>query len=147
MAAGDLRLYDPDQVLCTVAGIPLSGWADDDFVQIEYESDAFTDKAGVDGEVSRSKTNDFRATVTIRLMQTSPSNALLSVLHNSDKNTPGGVGVGPFYLQDFSDGITGALYLAEKCWIAKAPDSSWAREAGVREWKIRCAKLDGAGKL
>ena len=134
-----LRVYDPDQVIISVAGIPISGWADGEFCRVERESDAFSDVVGTDGEVTRSKTNDNRATVTIRLMQSSPINALLSALHNSDKNSPGGVGVGPFELFDASGGTT---LVAEKCWIAKEPDSSWDRTATEREWMIRCARLD-----
>ena len=143
MPAGDLRLYDPDNVLITVAGIPIKGYADGEFCRIEYESDAFEDVVGTDGEVTRSKSNDGRATVTIRLMQSSPTNALLSALHTSDRNAPGGVGVGPFYLQDLSNLVGGTLLVGEKCWIAKPPDSSWDRTPTEREWKIRVAKLDG----
>jgi len=143
MAAGDLYLYDPDQILITVAGIPITGFADGEFCTIERDSDAFQDVVGTDGEVTRSKSNDGRATITIRLMQSSPTNTLLSALHNSDKNAPGGVGVGPFYMQDLSNLVGGTLLVAEKCWIAKAPDSSWDRTPTEREWKIRVAKLDG----
>jgi hypothetical protein len=140
MAAGDLRLYDPDQVTIVVAGIPCKGWADGEFCRIEYETDAFSDVCGTDGEVTRSKSNDGRATVTLRLMQTSPTNALLSALHSSDLNAPGGIGVGPFLLIDGSGATTHA---AEKCWIAMAPNSVWDRTPTEREWKIRCAKLVG----
>ena len=143
MAAGTLRLYDPDGVLITIAGIPVSGWADGEFCRVERDSDAFGDVVGTDGEVTRSKTNDFRATVTLRLMQSSPSNALLSALHTSDRNTPGGVGVGAFLLHDSSGGVSGTKLVGEKCWIAKAPDSSWDRTPKEREWKIRVARLDG----
>lgn len=133
-----LRVYDPDQVVITVAGIPVSGFADGEFCRVEHETNAFEDVVGTDGEVTRSKSNDGRATVTIRLMQSSPSNALLSALHNTDINAPGGAGVGPFALFDNSGGTT---ILAEKCWIAKGPDSSWDRTATEREWMIRCAKI------
>lgn len=143
MAAGDLRLYDPDNVLITVAGIPISGYADGEFCRIEYDTDAFQDVVGTDGEVTRSKSNDGRATITIRLMQSSPVNALLSALHTSDRNASGGVGVGAFYMQDLSNLVGGTLLTAEKCWIAKPPDSGWDRTPTEREWKIRVAKLDG----
>lgn len=143
MSAGDLRLYDPDQVLITVAGIPMTGFADGEFCRIEYDNDAFADVVGTDGEVTRMKSNDGRATVTIKLMQSSPVNALLSVLHTSDRNAPGGVGVGAFSLQDLANPTGGTLLVGEKCWIAKPPDSSWDRTATEREWKIRVAKLDG----
>jgi hypothetical protein len=140
MAAGDLRLYDPDQVLIVVAGIPIKGWADGEFCTVEYETDAFSDVCGTDGEVTRSKSNDRRATVTLRLMQTSPSNALLSALFNLDANSPGGAGVGPFLL---ANGLTGTKLAGEKCWIAKPPPSKWDRTPTEREWKVRVASLGG----
>ena len=138
MAAGDLREYDPAQIAVSVAGITLKGWADGEMVRIEQDNPAFEDVVGTDGEVTRARTSDWRATATIRLMQSSPSNDLLSALHILDKNTPGGVGVGAFSLRD-KNGTT--LILAEKCWISKGPDGSWDRTPTEREWIVRIAKL------
>jgi hypothetical protein len=138
MPAGDLRNYDSDQYFLSVAGIPISGYADGEFVRVERDNPAFDDVVGTDGEVTRSKTNDGRATATVRLMQTSPSNDLLSALHNSDKAAPGGVGVGPFLLQDLQ-GTT--ILFGEKCWIMKEPDLSLDRTATEREWEVRIANL------
>lgn len=135
---GDLRLYHPDEIFCSLAGIPISGYADGEMIRIEPEGPAFDDVVGTDGEVTRSKTNDDRHTVTIRLMQSSPVNDLLSTLHLLDKNAPGGVGVGVFVCRD-KQGTT--LHSAEKAWISKSPDSSFDRIPTVREWIIRVAKM------
>lgn len=134
------KVYDADQISISIAGLPISGFADGEFLRIERESNAFDDVVGTDGEVTRSKTNDDRATVTIRLMQTSDSNDLLSTLYNADKAAPGGAGVGPFMCRDAQGR---ALFIAEKAWIAKPPDQVFDRTATEREWMIRCAKLDG----
>ena len=139
---GDLRVYDPDQVSVSLGPIPITGWADGEFVTIEPETGAFADVCGTDGEVTRSKSNDGRATVTIKLMQSSPTNALLQTLHNLDKNTPGGVGVGPFMLRDKQGTM---LEIAEKAWIQKRPTGSWDRTAKERAWEIRCANLISTG--
>lgn len=139
MAAGDMRVCDSNSYHVSVAGIPISGYADGEWLTVERDSPAFEDVVGTDGEVTRSKTNDNRATVTIRLMQSSPVNGLLSVLHNLDKNTPNGAGVGPFLLTDIPTGTT--LLVAEKCWISEEPNGSWDRTPKEREWKIRCANL------
>ena len=138
MAAGDLRVYDPDQILASVVGIPLGGFADGEFIRVERDNPAFDDVAGTDGEVTRSKTNDGRATVTVRLMQSSPVNDLLSALHIADKAAPGGVGVGPFLMSDLQ-GTT--LVAGDKAWISKSPDISQDRTATEREWLIRIAQL------
>lgn len=136
--AGDLKIYDPNDVSASIAGLPMSGWADGEFIRIERESNAFDDVAGTDGEVTRSKSNDDRATITFLLMQSSDANDLLSALYNTDKNTPGGAGVGAFLVRD---GSGRALFTAEKAWIQKSPDVSLDRTATAREWTIRCASI------
>lgn len=134
-----LKTYDADQVSLLVGGILIdSGFADGEFVRIEQEGDDFTDIVGSDGEVTRSKTLDRRATVTIILMQSSDSNQALSAQSNLDRETPNGAGVVPFLLRD-RQGLS--IYTAEHCWIMKPPDVGFDRVAGTREWTLRVAKL------
>jgi hypothetical protein len=139
-----LKIYDANEVTIIIAGIPIdSGFADGEFLRIEQDSDDFTDVVGTDGEVTRSKTNDRRATVTLILMQSATGNAVLSALNLLDKKVGSGAGVGPFLVRD-KQGTS--LYSASKCWIAKPPTASFGREAGPREWKVRVAdieRLDG----
>ena len=139
-----LKVYDADQVSISLAGIPIdSGFADGEFLRIEQEGDDFTDVVGTDGEVSRSKTKDRRATITILLMQTSDANVLLSGLNNLDRLAPNGAGVGTLLVRD-RQGTS--LYRSDECWIQKPPDVSFDRESTTREWTLRCAdlqRLDG----
>lgn len=133
------RFYDPNRVSIIIAGLPISsGFAEEEMITIERESDAFTDVVGVDGEVSRSKLFDNRATVKLKLMQTSPNNALLTAMYLQDKLGDNGAGVGPFAMKD-KGGTT--LYTAEHCWISKPPDVTMATKATAREWTIRVASL------
>lgn len=133
------KVYDSNQVKISIAGVPITGgFADGEFVRIERENDAFSDVVGTDGEVTRSKTNDNRATITISLMQTADANLSLSVLHNVDKLTTGGSGVGPVLIEDLN-GI--AIHESAQSWIMNEPDVTYDREAGSREWAIRCSNL------
>jgi hypothetical protein len=135
------KVYDSNQVKISIVGIPITGgFADGEFLRLERETEAFTDVVGTDGEVTRSKTNDNRATVTILLMQTSSDNQLLSALHNTDKSQNGGAGVGRFLVEDLN-GQT--LHEGPNCWIMTDPDASYDREATAREWQIRVANLTG----
>ena len=139
MSAG-LKIYDANEVTIFIAGIPIdSGFGDGEFLRIEQDSDDFTDVVGTDGEVTRSKTNDRRATITLILMQSSSGNAVLSALNLLDKKVGNGAGVGPFLVRD-KQGTS--LYSASKCWIAKPPNAAFGREAGPREWKVRVADLE-----
>lgn len=141
----NLKVYDSNQVSIVVCGIPISGgYADGEFVRIEQTSEDFLTVVGTDGEVTRSKTNDRRATVTLTLMQSSDSNSLLSALLNLDLLTDGGAGVGALAITDL--GGT-ALYTASKAWISKPPTVSFDKTATSREWTIECAdlvRLDGS---
>lgn len=137
--AGKFHEYDPTQITVAVAGILCEGFADGEFVTVERDSDAFSDVVGTDGDVSRSRSSDKRGTITIKLLQTSPTNALLSALHEADLNTPGGAGVGQAVVRDRLNGAT--KFSANHAWIMKAPDVSLDRTATSREWKIRCADL------
>jgi len=120
------------------AGVPAQGFADGDFLTISHETDAFTSVVGTDGEVSRSKTNDRRATVEIILMSTSPTNDLFSAIHVADLNSPGGAGVGAILVTDLNGT---SLYTAGNAWIMKAPDVTYGREANERTWTLQVDKL------
>jgi hypothetical protein len=116
-----------------------SGFADDEFLRIEQETDTTTDVAGTDGEVAVSRTNDYRATITILLLQTSDANLGLSVLANLARSSPGMAGaIVPSLVRDRNGA---ALYTAANSWVQRPPDAAFARAAGTREWAVRCARL------
>ena len=136
----NVKVYSADEVSITLAGIPIdSGFADGDFVSIEPASDDFTDKIGAEGEVARAKTNDHRATIKIKLMQTSSGHALLSVLRQVDINNPNGAGVGAFLVRDRGGSLVAH---AEHAWIQKPPSPGLGREVGEWEWTLRAADMD-----
>jgi hypothetical protein len=134
----DFADYAADQVACIFLAVPLQGKGDGPFCRIRYMSPAFSSKAGSDGLVSRSRSNDQRAEVTIILETTSASNAALSAAITAGLNFRNGRDIGPLLIQDMS-GFS--LYTAEKAWVVQFPDREYARETGQAEWKIECAKL------
>lgn len=135
----EFHIYDPNEVSILAANIPIEGgFADGTFVEVVFTSDAFVTVVGADGDVTRSKTNDRRARVTITLMQSSNSNQLLSALSNLDQNKSNGAGVGALLIKD-NQGLS--LYTAEHSWIAKHPDAAFDKTAGPRAWVFECAAL------
>lgn len=141
---GDLKTYYPDQISLIVCGIPIKGgYADGSFVTIKRTTPTYTSKAGTDGEVTRTRTNDGRCTIEIKLMQSSDANAALSALENLDRKATGGAGVGPTAINDLAGT---SEFFAAKSWIANPPDVDYDREAKERVWTIECAdheRLDG----
>lgn len=132
------KVYDPEQISIALGNIILGGYADGEFIRIEPETAAFADVVGTDGEVSRSKSADRRASVTFSLMQTSSSNLLLSALVNADLAAPNGAGITDLMIRD-QNGST--LYRAAEAWIMEEPDVMYDRTATSRQWVIRAAKL------
>jgi hypothetical protein len=131
--------YDPENYSVIFNGIPIEGFAEDDFIDIEYDSEGFQDQIGADGHVMRYRSCDQRATVTFSLMATSITNKLLSAMYNADIKAPNGMGVGPIMIRD-TRGVT--VFMGAHAWIQRMPKSTLGQKLGNREWKIRVAKLE-----
>jgi hypothetical protein len=139
MAQGDLKHLDPDQYTIVLGNHSLSGFGESKKISVTSDTPRFSDKVGVDGEVSRSKSMDRRASVVFTLMQTSASNDVLSGFLALDTAAPNGAGVTNLYIRDRS-GRT--VYRADRCWVEGSPDADLEATAVEREWTIRCAFLE-----
>lgn len=129
-----VRTYDPKSVLVIVGGVPMSEFAVDTFVTVEREEDAFVKVVGADGEVSRSKSNNQSGMLTLTLMQTSPSNLILSGFALVDEDT--GAGVIPVIIKE---GLN--VIFAAEGWIRKVANAEFGAEVGEREWTLDLAKV------
>lgn len=132
--------YDADQVALVFGSIKIdSGFAEDSMVKIEMDEKGFTYVVGVDGSVTRSKTKNKVAKITIMLMQSSYLNDQLSALYVLDLNAANGAGIAPFLLKDIN-GTT--LCAAAHCWIEKPPDQEFKRGASAREWNLIASDMN-----
>lgn len=132
-----VRTYDPKQVAINIGGAPMQGFADGTFLNVERENDAFQKVVGADGVVSRAKSNDRSGLATLTLVQTSPSNDLLSALAVADELQ--NAGVVPITVKDLEGRTT---YFAGTGWIRKMADSEFSNEITNREWAIDLAEVD-----
>jgi hypothetical protein len=121
--------YDPKKVLITFGGVPLSGYADGTFVQIDPNSETWTKKVGADGEVARGLSNDNTHTIQITLMQTSLSNIYLRTVMNSDKLT--GLGMLPLTITD-SNMLE--IHSWAQAWVSTDPSTGRAKETTDVQW-------------
>lgn len=130
------KTYDAKQVVVSYAGFTLSGFAEGTKVTVEYDEDAWTKQVGVDGEVTRSKSNNRAGRVTVQLMQSSDSNQILSSLAEADRLS--NAGAVPLMIKDNSGN---SLHTAENAWIMKIPSAEYGVEAGPREWVFDCGTI------
>lgn len=133
-----LKTYDSKSVMMVFAGIPITGLAEDTFVNVVRNEESFALMVGADGEGARAKTNNRSGRVTFTVMQTSDCNDQLSALHILDENSSNGDGIGPLLIKDNS-GRT--LITAEKAWIVKTPDAALGKNIQTREWVIESHAL------
>lgn len=142
--APNVKNWDASQLVMVFMGIGVStGFDENEFLDVEPEAETFGHKVGADGEVTRFRNNNRVNKLTLKLMQTSDANSLLSAIANLDQNTPGGAGIGPMLIQDLQ-GTT--LFAAQFCWISKRPKRTFAREAQAREWELTAVideEIDG----
>jgi hypothetical protein len=137
--AHSFEQYDPEDYSVIFNGIPIEGFAEDDCIDIDFDSDGYKDAIGADGHVMRYKSCDQRATITFTLMATSPTNKILSAMYNADMKAPNGMGVGPILIRD-TRGVT--AFMGTSAWIQKMPKNTLGQKLGDREWKIRVARLE-----
>lgn len=133
-----VNLYDPDliDVVCDVA--TMSGFQEDSIVEFEYEDDFYEVVKGVDGDVSRSRKVARTGKMTIHLLNTSKSNAVLSALM-----APGftsGNGTADVFTVLIRDRNGASLVSCDTCWVMKAPNIAHAGKAQPRDWVIYMVK-------
>jgi hypothetical protein len=136
MAFKDWNIND---LAMSLNAVPLDagGYADDEVLSLEWAEDQFGDYIGADGEVSRYRTNDYRATATLRYAHTAAANDRLSGLFIADTNLPNGAGAGVFSARDQEGRL---VILAERSWIMALPAIKVGKTVQVYEWKIRLAR-------
>lgn len=127
--------YSGDQVTLNVSGIPIeTGKADDGFIEIEQSEESFSLKSGLDGAVTLVENKNFSHVVTIKLMQTSPANDILSAIFTLARKSAGGqLGVVPVGIKDQQG--TSVLVAAEAI-IAGFPNQAFNKDVGSVSWKL-----------
>lgn len=132
-----VKSYDPKKVSLVIGPHAASGYMKGTFIELEFDSDAFTKVVGSDGEVARSKSNDYAGALKLTLMQTSDTNDYLSSLAILDRAS--GTGVVPVLLRD---ALGRTLASSTAGWVKKIPKIGFGQEIEAREWVLDLAQLD-----
>lgn len=131
-----LGTYDPGEVIITLSGptgkIEFMGWDEGEFFTLERNSEFFTNKVGVMGEVSRAYNRDASCTFTVRLQTTSPTIKALEDL----KVATSALKVPPIMVLTVVDPSSYETLAVAQCWIQKDPVRNYGAEVGVREYQF-----------
>ena len=132
-----VRTYDPKQVIITVGGVPMSGFSDGTFLEIDRNEPTWNMVVGADGLVTRGKTNNFSGTMTLTLKQSSPSNDVLSGFMAIDEAS--NAGVFPILVKDLSGN---SIYFAGQAWVTQYANSTFGKDISDRQLTLSLAEAD-----
>lgn len=138
MAAILTGSYDPEQVICTVGRVLLSGFSDGDSIIARRAEDMYFNRVGTDGGVARARNANKMGEFEFRLLQTSAANDLLSSLLATDNLTNDGLEV---FAVSIVDGSGRSLCAATQCWIKSIPEATFGKEVTERIWVFTAADL------
>ena len=114
-------------------------------ITVEQVADVDDMVIGIDGVPVHSLVANKGAHVTVRLLKTSPINALLQNLLQQNRNTAATWGQMTIRV---SNGPLGDNITNQACAFAKVPNITYAKDAGMNEWRFNvgiCDVLLGAG--
>lgn len=140
-------------IIGTIAGpggaISIGGEAGvaEEGITIEMVEDKNTMTIGADGSGMHSLHAGRAATITCRLLQTSPNNAVLSMMYNLQTRNPALHGQNAITFQDV---IRGDNVDASQVAFKKFPTTTYAKEGTFREWTFDAVIADtdyGSGQF
>jgi len=133
------KIYQPKNVVCSVDGELISGFASGSFVKVTPKADGvMMEDAGADGVGAFVVSGNRQYEITIVLQASSGSNAVLQGIHNKTLN-----GSPALFTIKIECSSSGSAFFAPECMITKAPPLDRQHDKlGTNEWVI--GALEGA---
>lgn len=120
-------------------GLGTGAAAAEEGIQVDPASDIDTMQIGADGVGQHTLHADKSGHVTVRLLKTSPTNALLSAMYAFQTANAASHGQNTIVINDTN---RGDVVTCRQCAFAKAPPLSFGKEAGVIEWTFNAVAID-----
>lgn len=132
-----VKTYQPDKVVVSYGGVPITGFAPDTFVSATRNNDTWSINVGSGGDATRTKSGDKSGRVELTLLAESASNAELEAQRALDELT--GTGLRPLFIKDLSGGDT---ITAGTAWPVKPPDQEKGNTGSNRVWIFETDNLE-----
>lgn len=131
--------YSPKDVIISLSGTPITGFAEDDFISLSRNSPLLEPTIGADGILTRTKVADETGTITISLAQTARANLTLSAFSRIQRLNPD-LPLGTLEIKDPSGSV---LAIGLNVALAKLPDVSLgATASNSKDWEFHCEYLN-----
>lgn len=117
-------------------------------ISLEFTEETDTMHVGADGSVAHSLHASRAGKITVRLLKTTPTNALLAAMYNFQRVSSLLHGQNTIAVTNV---VTGDVYAGQQVAFARFPTNAYAKEAGTMEWEFNVGRLEvvlgGAGLL
>lgn len=137
-----LRTWNLNLVNVTLGPLSIKDGTEDEFVTIARANTAeFTVDVGTHGEVTRSRSTNKSAIISLTFSRASQNNTILDNLMKQDlaaSDSGDGAAIFPVDIKHKA----GPHFIGEDCFILEAPDMAFNRAAGNVTWKIFVSKCD-----
>lgn len=111
----------------------------DEGITIARAEDANTMTVGADGSAMHSLHAARHGTVTVRLLKTSPTNAMLMSMLNYQRSSPAFWGNNNIVVRDH---VRGDSTSALVCAFKKVPDLAYAKDGNMVEWSFDAGQIE-----
>lgn len=108
-------------------------------ISVDPTEDINTMTIGADGTGMHSLHAGKSGTVTVRLLKTSPVNALLMAMYNFQTAAATTHGQNTITI---ADAARGDVITCRQCAFAKAPPLAYGKDAGLNEWSFQAVAID-----
>lgn len=130
--------------IVSINGLPITGAAEGEFINITYSQPVYTFQEGADGELHRSKTGSTVGTITISVYQTSLSarRILDNVVRIQEAAVPNSLNEDPTLAKiSVRNLATNEVYECNQCSIETRPTMSQGRDSSPRQYVFRSPNI------
>jgi hypothetical protein len=136
--------YAPSEVVVIISqestgfSHQIVGGAEGTFVKVARDSDTWTHVTSVDNFATRVHSANDSGKITLTLLQSSPSNDVLTAVYNRDKQMKNSSGL---FTITVKDGSGRSVDFAQEAYISSFPERDYDQTLSNREWVISCTNL------
>jgi len=128
---GILKQYSPDKVAVILGTVVAQGLAEGEFVTVEFTEDKRSMLVSTDGTGRHQKSLNQSGTVTLRLMDFSPTNDAIMTIDATDL---------PFAIQIVDKTTAAGMFFAHSCMLKKVPNFVKGKEGVENEYVFNFTK-------
>ena len=126
-----LGVIDPNRDRILIGPVEVTGFADDDMITISRNEDITNTFVGTKGDITVVTNPNSVGTVTIRLQETSPTNAqLFAALAAIQVGSVDGI------LTFSAIRESSSILPVTRAWLQTQPDISYGKETNIYEWVL-----------